>query len=97
MEKRKNDEEAMAHESAAESQKQKRALEITELYVFIMTDEDGREHAIATNQGSTGILPLIGYDMERVKSLAPEARDVIRMSGCKVRLKKFKFVEEIDF
>lgn len=68
---------------------------ITEMFAFVAIDEDGDEGLLGTKMGDSWY-PLVGSNMARVELLKPIAKNIAKIVGEKVRLKKFKFVEESE-
>lgn len=69
---------------------------ITEMFAFVTTVKDEQDEGImgAFSVGK-GIQPLIGADMDRVKSLIPVADSIKAITGKSYKILKFKIVEEI--
>lgn len=66
---------------------------ITELYCWIVDEGDGDE-GIPAVLTEMGWMPLIGADMERIKSLKSEVKMIGNLSGKELVLKKFVLVEK---
>lgn len=62
---------------------------ITELYAFVSTDIDGNEGVVGM-QTPEGWMPLIGADMDRVESMVSAAKEIQRVTGQLVFIKKFR-------
>ena len=73
---------------------------ITEMYAFVAEESPGDEGVIGMTLNMPGVgpsfTPLVGADMDRVESLRPHAIQIGKMTGKKIRLKKFKLVDEED-
>ena len=64
-------------------------LRISEMFAFIVVDDDGTE-GIPAIPGPRGVaLPMVGADMARIESLRPWAVDAARILKKKVSLVKF--------
>lgn len=64
------------------------ALKITEMFAFIIKDEDGNEGITAfLNNGM--MTPMVGADMARVEDLKLIAEDIAIATGQEVKLVKF--------
>lgn len=60
--------------------------QITDLWAYVSVGpDDGNEGVCAVPMGNA-VVPLIGADRERVRSLLPYAREVARATGRRVRL-----------
>ena len=71
-------------------------LKITEMYAFIATEKDGQEGIMAFYDASTGMmLPMVGADVARVKSLLMMAETISRASGATYRICKFTNRQDI--
>lgn len=68
---------------------------IEELFAFVGCDDDGDEGLLAMYDGRVWV-PLIGADMERIKSLRPRADEISVMTGRPYKLLKFKLVGTIE-
>jgi hypothetical protein len=72
---------------------------ITNLYAWIATEADGGEGVPAVMvpyKGEPLMKPLLGTDMERVRSLRDDAVMLKQTSGARMRLCRFALVEEIE-
>ena len=69
--------------------------EIEALYAWVATEPDGGEGVCSAQIGGMH-LPLVGADMDRMKSLRPYAETVRRMSGYPVRLVRFSHREDLE-
>jgi hypothetical protein len=72
---------------------------IEELWAWICTEPDGGEGVVATSGLVAGMLmPLVGADAERMKSLEAHALAIGRLTGLPVRLERFRgslFLEKL--
>ena len=69
---------------------------ITEMFAFICEDKGpGDEGVVAMKVGSQW-MPLVGADIDRVKSLKPFALDIQKATGKKVKLVHFTNREDIE-
>jgi hypothetical protein len=68
---------------------------IDALYAWVATEPDGGEGVCSMQLGAVH-MPLIGADMDRVKSLRARAEFVRRVSGCPVRLVRFSRREDLE-
>jgi|SRR5690606_21233868 len=63
---------------------------ITELWAWVCTEPDGGEGVPASGAIMPGVLlPLMGADAERMKSLEAHARMIAAASGYPIRLERF--------
>lgn len=71
---------------------------IEQMYAFITTDpEDDTEGVIGFQASPTsGMMPMVGADMERVEQLRPLALSMARASGVEVRVVRFEVRTEIE-
>ena len=68
---------------------------ITEMYAFIMEDEDGDE-AIPAFYSQGSWLPMIGADLRRIGQLRPMAQEVANQRGVPYRLVTFSINEDVE-
>ncbi len=68
---------------------------IDALYAWIVTEPDGGEGVASAFLGGTH-MPLIGADMDRIKSLRPFAEIVRKMTGYPVRLVRYGSREDLE-
>jgi hypothetical protein len=68
-------------------------LNIQEMFAFVAVDPEGNEGITGMKVGDTW-MPMVGADMDRMKSLWPHAMEMQRTTGTKVKLKKFRLVSE---
>jgi hypothetical protein len=60
---------------------------IDALYAWVATEPDGGEGVCGADIPALGgMVPLVGADLERMRSLRPYAELTRRASGCRVRL-----------
>jgi len=70
---------------------------IDALYAWVATEPDGGEGVAAMNIPSLGgMMPLVGADLDRMKSLRIWAEQVRELSGCPMRLVRFSFREDME-
>lgn len=69
-------------------------LRIDEMFAFIAQGENGDEGVMGCST-SQGMMPLVGADMDRVKSLIPLADIVRETTGKDYKIIKFSKREEI--
>lgn len=72
---------------------------ITELFAWVATEADGDEGLPAVEllyEGRRMMMPLVGADITRVKSLMVHARGVREATNIPMRLCRFQLVEEIN-
>ena len=69
---------------------------ITAIYAWIVTETDGSEGLPGMTVPGLGFTPLIGADMERVKSLRPHALAVADLKGLPLKLCMFSKMEELE-
>lgn len=72
-----------------------RGQAIGALYAWIATEPDGGEGLCSAQIGDTH-MPLIGADMDRIKSMRPAAEAVRRASGYQVRLVRYGRREDLE-
>lgn len=72
-----------------------RVDKITEIFAFIATEADGREGVVAAMLGGM-MVPLVGADQARVKSLLPLARQIAQATGRQVQLARFSVREDLE-
>jgi|SRR6266849_5113092 len=73
-------------------------LHIDEIFMFISVDDDGNE-GVCAFQTASGMMPMIGADLDRIESLRPIAKQLAGIqeyTGKKIRLVKFKVREEME-
>jgi hypothetical protein len=68
---------------------------IDALYAWVATEPDGGEGVCSVQLGGIH-MPLIGADMDRIKSLREHAEAVHRASGYSVRLVRFSRREDLE-
>ena len=67
-------------------------LKVDSLYAFLAQGEDGTEGIMAMSvpmNGQMMMLPMVGADIERIKSLLPVAKKVALASGMTFRIYRF--------
>lgn len=69
---------------------------IEEMFCFAVIDNDGIE-GIPAMQTPIGPMPLVGADLDRMRSLLGAVMSLEAHHGKKVRLYKFSRKEEIDW
>ena len=70
-------------------------VRITEMFAFILLDDDNTEGIPAFN--AKGIaMPLVGADMARVDSLRPIAQQLAKDMHKKITLAKFSVREDLE-
>jgi protein gp37 len=68
---------------------------IDALYAWVATEPDGGEGVCSFQLGNTH-MPLVGADMDRIKSLRRFAEIIRRASGCPIRLVRFSTREDLE-
>jgi hypothetical protein len=68
---------------------------IDALYAWVATEPDGGEGICSAQIGGTH-MPLVGANMDRIKSLRLYAEAVRRMSGYPVRLVRFGSRDDLE-
>jgi hypothetical protein len=68
---------------------------ITELYAWIATEPDGGEGVCAAAT-TEGWLPMIGADMDRMRSLRPAAELAHKVNNAPIRLVRFSTREDLE-
>lgn len=69
---------------------------IDAIYAWVATEPDGGEGVIAAALPGIGITPLIGADMDRIKSYRSIAEDARAGSGYPVRLVRYGAREDLE-
>lgn len=70
---------------------------IEALYAWVATEPDGGEGVIAGElPGMPGITPLVGADMDRMRSYRPYAEAARRNTGYPVRLVRFSRRDDLE-
>lgn len=70
---------------------------LTELWAWVATEPDGGEGILASSAVQDGFLmPLVGGDEARMRSLEPHARQIAIVAGVPVRLVRFSHGETVD-
>jgi len=67
----------------------KNLLKITELFAFITKDDEGNEGIMGVLMSDDKWLPLIGADIDRVKSLIPLADNIKKTTGRDYEIRYF--------
>lgn len=81
----------------ADSWKPKIGESIDALYAWVATEPDGGEGVCgAFIPDIVGTMPLVGADMDRIKSLRPYAELMRRTTGYPVRLVRFGSREDLE-
>lgn len=65
---------------------------VEELWAWIITEENGGEGIAACEMALDGhrfMMPLVGADLDRIRSLQPQAYLVAQRTGLPVQLKRF--------
>lgn len=71
---------------------------IGSIYCYVMTEDNGDEGIPAASayiDGRLMFLPMVGADLERVKSLLPRVQEISNATGKSFRLMKFSEAEDI--
>lgn len=68
---------------------------INEIWAFVSRDDDGNEGVVGATMGGV-FMPLIAADKDRLDSLRPLAKDMLRLSKKKIFLVKFSQRSEIE-
>jgi len=68
---------------------------IEEMFAFVAEDEDGEGIMGFKMPGGGTLMPMVGADMARVKSLYPIAEHVSKLTGKSFRVLKFSTREDI--
>jgi hypothetical protein len=71
-------------------------LTIDALYAWVATEPDGGEGVCAMNIPGFGMTPLVGADMDRIKSLRPFAEQARKLTGYPVRLVRFSRRDDLE-
>jgi hypothetical protein len=70
---------------------------IEAIYAWVATEPDGGEGICSAQQlGSNLVMPLVGADIDRIKSLRPHAEAVRRITGYPVRLVRFGSRDDLE-
>lgn len=70
-------------------------VHIDQMYAYVVMDDDNTEGIPAFMNGNTA-MPMVGADMDRVKSLNPIAQKLAAELGKKVTLVRFSVRQEIE-
>lgn len=68
---------------------------IDQMFAFVVEEEDGGE-GVAAWRTSTGWMPLVGADMQRVESLRHVAQLIADTTGRPIKLVKFSQLETVE-
>lgn len=71
-------------------------LKITELWAWVVTHDDGSEGVPAANLIPGHLVPLMGADEERMRSLEQTAREIATLKGMPLKLMRFTHAEEVE-
>lgn len=71
-------------------------VRITEMYAFVVVDNDGTEGVPAFRDVSGMVLPMMGADTARAESLKPIAAAMARQLGKSMTLLRFTVREEVE-
>jgi len=69
---------------------------ITEMFAFICEDKGPNDEGVVGMSFGDWMMPLVGADIDRVKSLRPHARAIARKTGKKVKLIHFTHREDLE-
>jgi len=69
---------------------------IEAMYAWVATERDGGEGVLGMDIGLGGVTPLVGADMDRMRSLRPYAEQLKRVTGRPVRLVRFSRREDLE-
>lgn len=69
---------------------------IKELFAFIIADKDDKDEGVPGISTPDGMMPLMGADIERAKSLKGIAQTLANESGKSITLAKFSVREDIE-
>jgi hypothetical protein len=71
---------------------------ITEMFAYVMADKDEDDEGVIGfySPQAGGWIPMVGADVDRVKSLKKEADRISAQVGKPYKILKFKLVEEIE-
>lgn len=68
---------------------------IDAIYAWVATESDGGEGVCSMIRGDVH-MPLIGADLDRIKSLRPQALMIRAATGCPVRLVRYGRREDLE-
>lgn len=68
---------------------------ITEMFAFVTSDTDENDEGVLGVGTSQGLMPMVGADMSRVKSLIPIADKITEKTGKPYRIIKFSSMTDI--
>lgn len=70
---------------------------ITEMFAYVMADKDEEDEGVIGfySPHAGGWVPMVGADMDRMKSLKKEADRISEQVGKPYKILKFKLVEEV--
>jgi len=69
---------------------------INAMYAWVVTEADGGEGVAGMSIPGLGMVPLVGADMDRIKSLRSYAEQVRKMTGYPVRLVRFSRRDDLE-
>lgn len=70
-------------------------LVIDEMFAFTTIDENGDE-GVMGYKTEVGWLPMVGADVDRIKSLKPMADSIATALRITYKIKRFKYVGEVE-
>jgi hypothetical protein len=70
------------------------AQKIVELYVFVSVDKAGNEGVMAFQSGRI-FYPMVGADLDRVKSIIPMAEKIAKAAKSDYRILKYSIREDV--
>lgn len=69
---------------------------ITEMFAFVVADKDENDEGVmGFGTPGGGMMPMVGADLDRVKSLIPIADQIKQVTGKAYKILHFKLTGEI--
>jgi len=69
---------------------------INQMYAFVSEDSGPDDEGIVGFHTDTGWMPMVGADMDRIKSLKPIAQAIAKETGKKIKVLCFTNREELE-
>lgn len=87
---------AVCHTSRQSLEEYPPRMVVQSIYAFVSKDDSGDEGIVAAPMPNGGILPLLGADMDRIRSLWPYAQMAANMRGHEVKLAIFSVRTDVE-
>jgi hypothetical protein len=69
---------------------------VTELFAFVVADQDQDDEGVMAFLSGNTWLPMVGADIKKIEALRPIADSISRQMGKPYRVVRFRAVEEIE-